>query len=80
VKDFGADYIGVYEPCDEGDPCVPENPDPESCERGSCDTPPVTTTVASKTGTGQGIESDRDYVTLNGVYVLLNGERIWLGG
>lgn len=73
------DMVGVYKPCTD-QPCIPENPDPEQCEPPvPCLDPNVNVLTSGVAGSVMPIPSDREYVTLSGKYVLLNGEKIWLG-
>jgi hypothetical protein len=73
------DIVGVFELCDELDPCRAEVTDTEPCEAPPvCTDPSININITG--GGGVRPTDEREYVTLNGIYVTINGERIWLGG
>jgi hypothetical protein len=79
------DVVGIFELCDEQDPCVAEVTDSDPCTSPPvCDDPAININIGSggepSTGGPGGPGTGREYVTLDGVNVLINGERIWLGG
>jgi len=66
--------VAVYEPC-EDEPCefkfqLTDRCDPDAAKAARKDPKVITTTPS--------VPTDRDYITVDGIYVTINGERTWL--